>query len=573
MTDEQDGTTSTPPVYSRTEYIYRGACLETFNGKFFITEMIEGFQTEFRAIVSEETEEPIVQPGEEVPGARTPFNTVILTASGASLQSIRFDILRVLAGPHQADEFYCRDPDTERELRAWLAGVKLTPADGSDPIPGEELAKRIKAGPPPWSVDLERLLGVVVKPATIAPAPTRRRERLPCNIPQPTFQEARNMAMALHDAGLAAPDRDRPARNWHIVPLADGDAAVWSRPRDAVQVRLEPATSTIWGLDIRECLARLGGRKSALATWIVLSRLLEEDTTPIWFDELIDLLHLPTRDSRGNRRQNARDEHRQWLWSLAQTWQQTVVVGARRGTYTRDGKAIEIESDAPLILLDERLWDRRRRTHQLSFDGGVPDGVVVKRGSLLERFAGDPRILPFFGNLRLLAELPTGKPIPTLAQTVGLALHQLWREKAARCAGRMVTVRRKKVPEAFVFTRRELCEEFPDDPPDWLLRLADERPRRAREYWDGAMKLLQTNARGEVVPGEALGTIGTYAELDPTPKPKPGEPWPARWWYGEQRLLIAPTEEQGALLEHVQTVQLKRLPSRRRTRTARAACG
>jgi len=65
------------------------------------------------------------------------------------------------------------------------------------------------------------------------------------------------------------------------------------------------------------------------------------------------------------------------------------------------------------------------------------------------------------------------------------------------------------------------------------------------------------------VPGEALGTIGTYRELDPTPKPKPGEPWPARWWYGEQRLLIAPTEEQGALLEHVQTVQLKRLPSRR----------
>lgn len=403
--------------------------------------------------------------------------------------------------------------------------------------------------------------------------PKRRPEALPPIIHQGTYQEARNLTQALHDAALPAPglpDQDRPAKNWQIVPRADGEAAVWSRPRDPIQVRLEPVVSTVWGLDIRQCLAQFGGRKGALATLIVLGRLLEEETVAVWFDELVDLLHLPTRDKKGNKIRNARQAHRLWLWHLAQTWPQTVVVGTRRGTYTRDGKSIEIATDAPLILLDERL--RRTRAQgtceQLAFDGTPADGVVLRRGSLLERFAGDSRILPYYGNLRLLAELPTGQPTSALAQSIGLSLHQLWREKAAREAGKTLPVGRRKVPTSLVFTRRELCELFPDQNPD-LLALAQERPRRARQYWDDSIKLLQANAKGEIVPGQAIGTIGAYQELDPTPAPKPGEQWPATWWYREQRLLIAPREPEGEVLQNVQTAQLKRLASRKRAEKAR----
>jgi hypothetical protein len=40
--------------------------------------------------------------------------------------------------------------------------------------------------------------------------------------------------------------------------------------------------------------------------------------------------------------------------------------------------------------------------------------------------------LQYFGNIRKLTGLPTGKAAGEIALSIGLALHQLWREGAAR---------------------------------------------------------------------------------------------------------------------------------------------
>ena len=83
--------------------------------------------------------------------------------------------------------------------------------------------------------------------------------------------------------------------------------------------------------------------------------------------------------------------------------------------------------DALIRIMGERLPDGT------GFDASAPPiEVTFAAGPWIERWQGRRDILAYFGEVRRLAAIPAGKPSGAWAQAVGLALQQVWRERAAR---------------------------------------------------------------------------------------------------------------------------------------------
>src|SRR5205807_5352857 len=67
---------------------------------------------------------------------------------------------------------------------------------------------------------------------------------------------------------------------------------------------------------------------------------------------------------------------------------------------------------------------------QLAFDNSTPPVEVSwVAGPWLDRFRTDKRVLQFIGDIYKIAAIPAGRPSGAWAQSIGLALNQLWREQ------------------------------------------------------------------------------------------------------------------------------------------------
>lgn len=470
----------------------------------------------------------------------------------------------------------------EGEIASTLAGV--TDADAMAGVEASierviDLLRRANSAPLPGETELlDQLEAIKAQLRSVIKALESKDQTRPevalrlAAVPQQTFQEAKTLGMAL----AALPYQ----RDWHDLegeialyygvkgaslqvklvgyPLLDllpwlSLSKVPEGADDAKRRQLELANLRTVGAEVRT--------DAVLLAHVVMGHLLEDSgrfNVSMALDDLARELGWEARTAK------QRLEHRRRLWTWLLVQQAMPVIGRRDGRWpTAGGKTIETDSTSVLFSVSARHDPARSR--QTSFDPTEPPwAVTLAPGPWLEQWRGNESVLSYYGDLRTLARIPNGKPSGAWARSIGLALHQLWRERASR--SRIVRVGADKTPTVQLprrFTRSELLDLFPVSPPQptWQEVLED-RPQRAWEYWDEAVKLLK------------VSLIGHYDEL-PRRSASVGR-GAARWHdrrseFKTQRLDVRPKREGALAIAEI--VQRTKDARTRRRRTTAAATG
>lgn len=305
-----------------------------------------------------------------------------------------------------------------------------------------------------------------------------RKRSLPKNLPQQTCMEIRNAAIAVADG--------RTLRRWEDV---EGENALTHVvPGDPIRTKLTAGpTLDWWGLpatynSLREELRRLE-LPAVMLLNILVGAALQHSHLSVALDELISRLGWKPRSIA------MRNEMRQKVWRWLLLFDSMTVHGKRPGFYKdRFTKQVQDLTSADALI---RITGVRGPV-QPSFDNSEPPiEVSWVAGPWLDRFRNDKRVLQFFGEIDKLTAIPSGKPSGAWAQSIGLALNQLWRERAHRAkvshAGENNHITVIFEPS---FTRYELLNMFRADP--WVEDvLYSSNPQRAKKYWKEAIRILK----------------------------------------------------------------------------------
>jgi hypothetical protein len=173
----------------------------------------------------------------------------------------------------------------------------------------------------------------------------------------------------------------------------------------------------------------------------------------------------------------------------------------------------------------------------------IPTAVTVVAGDKLNQLRGNRKILQDIGNARRLSGLPTGQAQGEWAVSIGLALNYYWREGASRVDLTRVGEHKSYSPVFNKLTRHQLLDMFPSVkfPVEGILQ--SDRPKRAQQYWDGAIKLLKNR--------------GVISHTSP-PAKLPRQGWQKIWLY-EENLDIRPANEaRQNVIEIAQAAQKKK---------------
>ena len=329
---------------------------------------------------------------------------------------------------------------------------------------------------------------------------------------QPTFQEVRNTARAICDGNRV--------NNWKPI---EGEVAlrhlVTGQP---LQVKFAPSSK--WGSELQTRddlfneLHQLGPDSALLLlfaiTWVQIQGHI---TTTL--DELIRCIGWTPRST------HERLEQRRTVWRWLLFFDSALVIGKRTESYKDPAtkKLLDLSStDALIVITGKRAVAAN----------GVPYEVSFTAGPWLNRFSGNARILPSFGNLRNIAAIHPKQPSGSWGRTIGLSLNQLWREQALTATPDIVKRDRiqsdasQRSLRFRPFMRKTLlCEVFPASPAVEEL-LETEHPKRAMAYWNQAVAILRRR-----------GVIGVYRELGQVGMGRTG--WQADWL--TQKLDIRPT--------------------------------
>jgi hypothetical protein len=121
----------------------------------------------------------------------------------------------------------------------------------------------------------------------------------------------------------------------------------------------------------------------------------------------------------------------------------------------------------------------------------VPTHVAFTAGEFYYRNRDNGKLLAALGDLRKLAEIPCGKPSGKWARTIGLSFLQYARKHASeaeyKSSASEAANQRIKLP---LTTRRELFTRLRPNPNPFII-LDGKDPKRARDYWDGAIEELR----------------------------------------------------------------------------------
>lgn len=340
---------------------------------------------------------------------------------------------------------------------------------------------------------------------------------LPKHLPQQTCMEIRNAAVAVADGPTL--------RRWSEV---EGEASLDHRiPGYPVHTRLSAGEGLDWwGLPATHLSLRDELRKLELPAVLLLNVMiggaLKDRHVTVPLDELIGRLGWNPRSAA------AREEMRRKVWRWILLFDSMKVYGKRPGFYvdrlTR--KVIDLTSADALVRLTGM-----RGPLQPAFDNSSPPVEVSwVVGPWLDRFRDNKQVLQFFGELDRLAAIPAGKPSGAWAQSIGLALNQLWRERARKATtARAGENNRLTVVFETPFTRLELLDMFRAVP--WVGDiLYGDNPRRAQKYWGEAIKILKKS-----------GIIGHYKELTGKVAQQRRLGWQDDWLH--QELDIRPKNE------------------------------
>ena len=346
----------------------------------------------------------------------------------------------------------------------------------------------------------------------------RRRRELPSHLPQLTFQEIRNAGRALSDGPSG--------QNWE--PILGETALRHAIPGEPLETKLvvgafvdwweSPATYDSLRQELKDA-----GTPATIFQQILVSNVIKEGTFTIALDEMIKLVGWD-ETARRNKTERVRCRRQIWRWLLMFTGLQ--VIGARSGTYRDpDTKAkLDLTSADPFLLIAGK-----EMAQQATFDNSEPPiKVTIAPGAWIERVRGNRQVLPDYGNVLLLAGIPAEKPSGAWAQSIGLALNQKWREASARAEIRHGGEDNKVTALYGYFTRKELLETFPPRPEFKIDAILNgPHPKRAQEYWEKAIKIL-----------ERRGVIG-WRSKPRIPQSRKG--WADAWL--NQELDIRPKDE------------------------------
>ncbi len=396
--------------------------------------------------------------------------------------------------------------------------------------------------------------------------PGAARRKVPEVIPQQTSQEVRSLAVALSDG--------RALSHWEEVL---GEVALrHAVPGEPFQIKFMPSAQLIgWmqGKFSGEAL-RAQLRDCDLDTVLLLYEVLgmavwhmergESASVTMELDELINAIGWGKAARRSSDERN-RLRLRVWHWLLI--FDSLQVIGHRPGHY-RDpgtGRILDLRSeDALLRVMGQRTTNNLSAPVVPTAVPTVPSEVNISPGLWIERHRGNRQILSEFGNVRILARLPSGKAGGAWARCIGMTLLQRWRERAARFGPfktelSKAPLLKAEVKEAFAprrgrrpklqtgqrmlatpltlpltfspppfhpcesaasgcyrFTRRALLMGLFRAQPDVEQILKSNDPARARDYWDQAIEMLQS-----------AGFLSLYREVE-APIPK-RQGWQMEW--------------------------------------------
>jgi hypothetical protein len=356
--------------------------------------------------------------------------------------------------------------------------------------------------------------------------PVQRKKALtliPARIPQQTSMEFRSFSSALADTPSL--------RRWHDIEaevalrhIVDGcDLQVVICAGNALQWLGLPTTHEALREEVRQL-----GLDGIFLMHILAHLALAEDRVEISLDELIRAIG---KEAEARKSREHRARLRRWVWRALLLFENLATVGRRKGVYRdRDtNEALDLATtsvDAILRITGYDLAD------PFSPDKSSPPVVVrYTIGPWLEKVRGDRRILTTFGNLRKLAALPSGKAAAAWAKSIGLGLHQRWREGAYDADVYAVGDNNKPTAKfKRAITRRDLLlgEVLPRAYPDPEAILNSEMPGRARDYCNKAIGILKE-----------MGIIGFYREEGTLQKMREG--WQQEWL--DQPLDIRPKSE------------------------------
>ena len=339
-------------------------------------------------------------------------------------------------------------------------------------------------------------------------------DKFPTSLPQQTFQEMRNLGIALADGASG--------RRWLNV---DGELAmVHAVPDQPLHIRFSPSSMLLSWWSEPPTYARLraelkeAGAPAVLLAHVTVGLILERGSTTVSLDDLRHAIGWTRREAEVTQSQLRR------VWRMLLLISSMPVIGKRNETYRdrRTKQVLNLVSDDPLIVVRGRRWPDGS-----SSETDVPYDVTLDGGAWIDQYRGNRAVLTDFGDILQLAKIPAGKPAGAWAQSIGLALNQRWRERAAKTdIARVGEDGHQTVRFRQPFTRRDLLEMFRAD-PYYSDVLEGPNPSRAREYWEAAIKLLKTRR-----------VVGHYAEVRPIPLGRQG--WQKAWL--DQPLDIRPTE-------------------------------
>jgi hypothetical protein len=332
-------------------------------------------------------------------------------------------------------------------------------------------------------------------------------------IPQATFAEAKTAAMALADGPSM--------RRWSPV---DGELALCHVvPNWPLQTKVVGGPLLDWlhlPADAESLTRELqaAGLTAVLAWHICIGLALEHAQVTVALDELIAAIGWNPHSTA------ERERMRSTWWRWIALFDSAQVIGKRPGQY-RDARTRRI---LDLLSIDALIRiTGRRLPAQLGFDESVPPSEVsFVAGPWLDQYRGNHQVLTYFGDIRRLAAIPAGKPSGAWAQAIGLALHQLWRERSATVRIVRVGEDKHQTPQFAPVTTKQLLDMFPPSPTVYEV-LDGPHPKRAQLYWNEAVQLLRV-----------AGIIGSYRQRSRVRAVRQG--WREDWL--NQPLDIRPTE-------------------------------
>ena len=214
---------------------------------------------------------------------------------------------------------------------------------------------------------------------------------------------------------------------------------------------------------------------------LYISRLMAEgQSTPekpmnyvtVALDDIISAIGFDPRST------TQRAELRRRVWAFIKFGERAEIVGQRTGIYQdkMTGKPIEtnIES-APWRIMEKEMAAQG----SLFPDGDIPLRVELAPSNEWMRLLLNPSTAQFLPMGEILGAIAPAKPSGAWARVIGLALANLWRRKP-----------REALAGELRPTRRELLTHYVPRTGSVEDVLNSPNPRRAVEYWAGALEIL-----------------------------------------------------------------------------------